>query len=171
MRVMSKVAAIGLSSGLVMVGTSAARADDCATLMSALYAQAKVPYAGTITTVEPGKPGVNGEMVVIGEKMYVQANGTWMSMPYSAQETIALMTEKAKASENTCRKTGADTIDGEAATVYSQHFEKKGLSADSRIWVSDKRGLPLKVEAHFSSGMSLTQTTRYDNIRPPAGVK
>lgn len=166
----STVRAVGIMAALGTAPLSA-RADDCATIRSAMFAQAKVPYARTMTTIQPGQPVSRGEMVVTGTKMYVQVNGAWQSMPYSAQEMIDRATENAKKSKQTCRKVGAELVDGEATTIYSDHEETPRGVVDSRIWMSDSRGLPLKLETHFESGMSLSSTVRYDNIQPPAGAR
>ena len=166
----SMVRAVGIM-GALAVAPMSARADDCATVLSAVFAQAKVPYASTMTTSQPGQPVSRVEAVVIGTKMFVQVNGAWQSMPYSAQEMIDRSTENAKKSKQTCRKVGVELVDGEATTIYSDHEETSRGIVDSRIWISDSRGLPLKIEAHFEGGMSFTSTVRYDNIQPPAGVK
>jgi hypothetical protein len=166
----STVRAVGIMGALAVVPMSA-RADDCATVLSAVFAQAKVPYASTMTTSQPGQPVSRNESVVIGTKMYVQVNGAWQSMPYSAQGMIDRATENAKKAKQTCRKVGAELVDGEATTIYSEHEETSQGIVDSRIWLSDSRALPLKLETHFESGMSFTSTVRYDNIQPPAGAK
>jgi hypothetical protein len=166
----SMVRAVGIM-GALAVAPMSARADDCATVLSAVFAQAKVPYASTMTTSKPGQPVSRNEAVVIGTKMYVQVNEAWQPVPYSAQEMIDQITENAKKSKQTCRKVGVELVDGEATTIYSDHEESPRGIVDSRIWISDSRGLPLKIEAHFESGMSFTSTVRYDNIQPPAGAK
>lgn len=157
--------------GALGVAPLSAWADDCATIQSAMFAQAKVPYASSMTTSQPGQPVSRGESVVTGTKMYVQVNGAWQSMPYSAQEIIDRVTENAKKSKQTCQKVGAELVAGEATTVYSDHEETPRGVVDSRIWLSDSSGLPLRLETHFASGMSFTSTIRYDNIQPPAGAK
>ena len=166
----STVRAVGIM-GALGVAPLSARADDCATILSAMFAQAKVPYASTMTMIQPGQPVSRSKSVVTGTKMYVQVNGVWQSMPYSAQEMIDRATENAKKSKQTCRKVGVELVDGEATTIYSDHEETPRGGVDSRIWMSDSRGLPIKLETHFESGVSFTSTVRYDNIQPPVGVK
>jgi len=171
MRLNLLIRAVGLAGGIT-IASIAARADDCATVMSANFAQAKVPYASTTTSSQPNQPLVRSELVVIDTKMYFQVNGAWQSMPYSAQELIDRETEKAKKSKlkPTCQKVGAEIVNGEATTVYSADEDNGGQIIDSRVWISDSRSLPLKLEVHIGS-MTMTVTTRYDNIQPPAGAK
>jgi hypothetical protein len=173
MRTISMVRVVGIASALAVASLSA-RADDCATVISAQFAQAKAPYAATTTMSQPGQPVSRSEMVVSGATMYFQVGGAWQSMPYSAQEVIDRSTENAKKAKvkPTCQKFGAEQVSGEAATVYNVHEEAKdGDAIDSRIWISDSRGLPLKLEVHLGSGTSFTETTRYDGIQPPTGAK
>ena len=148
-----------------------ASADECATIFAAVITQAKAPYAASATISHPGQPDKKVEQVNIGDKMYVEVTGAWQSMPYSAQEVIDRATEKRKTSKQTCAKVGAETVSGEAATIYTDHEETPKGTVDSRLWLSDARGLPLKVEMHFQSGMVMNQLLRYDNVQAPAGAK
>jgi outer membrane lipoprotein-sorting protein len=155
----------------ILAASAGARADDCATVMTAIFAQAKLPYASSGVMAMPGQPPRSTEVVVTGAKMYVQVNGAWQSQPYSAQEVIDRATENAKKTKSTCQKIGAEAVNGEAATVYADHEETPRGVVDNRIWISDSRGLPLKIEVKLGSGTTTTQTTRYDDIQPPAGAK
>ncbi len=170
MRIIVTTRAIGVAA-ILGAAPAAAQADDCATIMSAMFAAAKVAYASSITTTIPGQPAKQSTVVVTGGTMYVQVNGAWHSMPYSAQEIIDRATEKAKTSKQICQKVGAEDLNGEAATIYSHHVENNRTVADGRVWISDASGLPLKIDEHFDGGMAFVQTTRYDNIQPPAGAK
>lgn len=172
MRMISTVRVVGIVGALAAASLSA-RADDCATVISAQFAQAKAPYAAITMMSQPGQPVSRSEMVVIGATMYFQVAGAWQSMPYSAQEVIDRSTENAKKAKvkPTCQKFGAELVSGEAATVYNVHEDKDGDAIDSRIWISDSTGLPLKLEVHLGSGTSFTETTRYDRIQPPTGAK
>jgi outer membrane lipoprotein-sorting protein len=168
---------IAFTAGMIGVAFAAmapmaARADDCGIVMAAALAQAKTPYAGAMTMSEPGKPPNRNAVISTGTKMYVQVEGgAWQSMDYNPQEMIDLMNENLKKSTQTCQKSGSESVNGEAATVYTQHSDNGKVVADSRIWISDRRGLPLKLETHFKDGMSLVQETHYDNVQAPAGVK
>lgn len=169
MRRIPTIALLGLAGGCV--AASAARADDCAIVMAAAIAQLKVPYATTMTTAKPGEPTRQNLVIATGSKMYVQVNGTWRSMAMSTQAMIDQMMATQKKTTQTCAKAGSDTVNGEAATIYTGHSENGKTIADNRIWISDRSGLPLKLEAHFQDGLTVTQTTRYDNIQAPAGAK
>lgn len=171
MRVTRAATAAGIL-GVLAATALPARADDCAAIMSGMFAQAKVPYISNSTTSQAGQPAVHVQMVVTGGKMYVEVMGAWHSTPYSAQDVIDRTTQNQKKTKQTCQKTGAEAVNGEAATLYTEHEDNSGKVADSRVWISDRSGLPLKLEMRFG-GLPMTQTSefRYDNIQPPAGAK
>lgn len=171
MRATYAVTAAGIL-GVLAATRLPARADDCAAIMSGMFAQAKMPYASDSTTSQTGRPPTHVKMVVSGGKMYIQAMGAWQSVPYSSQEVIDKVTQNQKTTKQTCRKIGAEAVNGEAAALYTEHEDNNGKIVDSRVWISDSGGLPLKLEIRFG-GLPITQTSefRYDNVQPPAGVK
>ena len=163
-----------LAGGLAVIlgaGPRPALADACGTVMDAMFAQAKLPYAGGGDMIHPGAAPMHTEVVVTGGKMYVMVMGKWQSMPFSAEETISTAKQKMAESTHTCQQVGSETVNGEGATIYSEHADKAG-GVESRVWISDSRGLPLKVEVKVPSGaMTQTMEYHYDNIQAPAGVK
>lgn len=162
-------------SGSGLAGTQSARADDCALVATdAWIAQAKLPHATTHVMSVPGKPPTRVEMIFSGDKVYVQMNGTWLSMAYSAQEQIDTLNAARKRTEKatpTCQKLGSEPINGEAAALLIMHSEANGKTSEARVWLSDKTGLLLKSEVHLDSGTVITDNFRYGNIEVPAGVK
>ena len=138
--------------------------------MNAMFAQAKLPYAGSGDMIHPGKAPMHTEVVVTGGKMYVQVMGKWQTMPFSAEETINTAKQKMAEGTRTCQRVGGETVNGEAATIYSEHADEAG-GVESRMWISDSRGLPLKVEVKVPSAMTQTLEYHYDNIQVPAGAK
>jgi hypothetical protein len=161
-------------AGGVLTGIPVARADDCTLASDAAIAQAKVPHAVKHVTTAPGKPAAQVEMIFMGDKAYTQTNGTWQSMPYSAQdqiETISAARKRAEQTPHTCQKLGGEPINGEATALIVMHSETNGKASDARIWISDKTGLPLKSDIHLSNGTVITDDFRYGNIEAPPGVK
>jgi len=156
---------------IVAVGPRPALADACGTVMDAVLAQAKLSYAGAGDMIRSGQAPMHTEVVVTGGKMYVLVMGKWQSMPFSAEETISTAKQKMAATTHSCQQAGTEAVNSEAATIYTEHADMAG-AAESRMWISDSRGLPLKVEVKLPGG-AMTQTLeyRYDNIQAPAGVK
>ena len=166
-----------LAANAVVLGMVAfvakTQAEECsATLLSATVAQAKAPYAATMVTTLPGAPATQSEIVTSADKMYVRTNGKWASVPYSAQDMINLVTTLANKSKTSCKTIGPETMQGEAATVYQEQVvSDRNKVVDSKVWISDKRGMPLRVESNLGEGGTTVQSFRYDGVQPPAGVK
>jgi hypothetical protein len=161
-------------AGAVLAGAPGARADDCALIPAASIAQAKVPRAVTHVTAVPGKPPTRAEMIFMSDKAYMQVNGAWQSIAYSAQQQIDTINAAIKRTEqapHSCQKLASEPINGEAVSLLAAHSEANGKASDSRIWISNKTGLPLKSEVHLSSGTVVTDDFRYGNIEAPPGVK
>jgi outer membrane lipoprotein-sorting protein len=163
-----------LAAGVAVVlaaGPRPAFADACGTVMDAMFAQAKLPYAGSGEMVQSGQAPMHTAVVVTGGKMYVQVMGKWQSLPFSAEETISNAKQKMAATKHICQQAGSEAVNGEAATVYTEHADKAD-APESRMWISDRSGLPLKVEIKLRGG-AMTQTLEYhyDNIEAPDGVK
>jgi hypothetical protein len=161
-------------AGVVVAGIPVAWADDCTLASDAAIAQAKVPHAVTRVTSVPGKPAIQVEMIFLGDRAYTQTNGTWRSVPDSAQdqiETISAARKRAEQTPHTCQKVGGGPINGEATALIAMHSETNGKASDARIWISDNTGLPLKSEIHLSSGTVITDDFRYTNIEAPPGAK
>lgn len=169
----------GISLAVCLAGAVAgyapgAWADDCSLAADAAIAQAKVPHADTHVTTAPGKPPSTVEAIVMDDKVYTQINGAWKVMAFSAQEQTDLINQgKARAAQtpHSCEKKGGETVNGQAASLLTVHSEKDGKVSDSRMWIADATGLPLKSEIHLANGTVIVDTFRYDNIQPPAGVK
>jgi hypothetical protein len=172
-RAVSMSCLAGLAGGL-LARVPEARADECALAYAASIAQAKVPHAVTHVTERPGKPPERFEMIFTADKAYMQTNGAWQSMPFSAQSQIDTATASQKRAESqphSCAKLGSEPINGEAASLLTMHAEVGGKVTDGRMWLSDRTGLPLKSEIHLSDGMVVTDEFRYDAIVAPPGVK
>jgi hypothetical protein len=72
---------------------------------------------------------------------------------------------------------GAESVEGEAATVYSYESSMgegdEAITSTNKLWISDARGLPIKLESS-TDAMGITshvvQTIEYDDsitIEPP----
>ena len=171
MRAVSLSCVVFLAGGVLI---PVAWADDCTLASDAAIAQAKVPHAVIRVTTVPGKPATEVEMIFVADRAYTQTNGTWQSMPSSAQDQIATISAASKRAEqtpHTCQKVGGGPINGEATALIVMHSETNGKASDARIWISDKTGLPLKSEIHLSSGTVITDDFRYTNIEAPPGSK
>jgi hypothetical protein len=155
-----------------MCAATGAHANDCDTVMTATLAQMKAPYRATISFSNlNGKPATS-ETVFTGGKMYVQLNGAWQVSPITAQEMTDQMKKNYKESKESCRYVGDESVDGQAASIFTASFQSPRSHSDNRIWISRSRGVLLKTWARIDEGnQTMTSTYEYDNIQPPAGVK
>ena len=132
-----------------------------------------MPHAATRVMSVPGRPPTRVEMIFAGDKVYMQINGTWRSMPYSAQALIDALNAARKRTEQTatCQKLASEPINGEVASLLIMHSEANGKATETRTWISDKTGLPLKSEIHLDNGTVITDDFRYGNVEAPLDVQ
>ena len=159
----------------ILVATPPTRADDCATVKAAAIAQIKVPHTDAHFTIPPGKAPQRVDMVFKNDKVYTRYNGAWSSMAFPAQDQIDTINKLAATARPgvtyNCQKVGNESINGESAGVFVSHDDSHGKVTDSRLWLSDKTGLPLKSEVHLSDGTVISDEFRYTNVDAPPGVK
>jgi|SRR5581483_5048240 len=167
-------AALGLFAGIALAD------DSCKPLAEISNKPLTIPthiYSTQTAAFTGGKPR-NSEVIYLIDKAYVQVNGQWRVSPMSPK---MLLEEKKNTKpdpdvHSTCRVLRDEVIDGEAATVYSEHTETRDEKIDSQIWISKSRGLPLKMENSMdvggAAGKSHTVSRyEYTNVRAPEGVR
>jgi hypothetical protein len=120
----------------------------------------------------------NVESIYLIDKAYVQVNGRWRESPVSPKMMLNKMKEAHadadKDTHSTCQMVREEAINGEAATLYSSHTETKDMKADSQIWISKSRGLPLKMEQTSGTGAGKNHRVsrfQYTNVQPPSGAR
>ncbi len=130
--------------------------------------------ANHMYTDRPGGNGkrTTGEMITVNGERYIQVKGMWRKSPMTVAATKAQEEENIKdAKVLSCKRVGDDTVNGEAATVYSEHTENEDTKSDGKIWISKSRGLILKEEIDLDSGDAGKQhvATRYEygNVKAP----
>ena len=159
------------AAAALLAAAAPAASDDCATLNAAATAQATLPYASTSVTTTPGKTDRHSEMIVVDDMLYLQdEGGTWQAIPYDSQKVIDAIGDAAAGTHH-CRKTGNEPVDGEAASIIIDRPGDAGKIGEARYWISDSRGLPLKLELQGDGGRVIREHWRYDNIQAPTGSK
>jgi hypothetical protein len=122
----------------------------------------------------------NIETIYLIDKSYVQVSGRWRVSPVTPKMMLDDLKEaRAGADTNshsTCQMVRDEVINGEAATLYSSHTETKDIKADSQIWISKSRGLPLKMEQNADTEGAAGKSHRvsrfeYANVQAPPGVR
>lgn len=114
------------------------------------------------------KTGPGLETVVIGKDVYVSLEGSFMKLPGGMPDSVPNLRE---AFEKEGRKwfsdvrfVGEETVNGRPA--YAYEYVNKGPQAagenNSKIWVAQDGGLPLRLESRFKSGNFKTMTIEYE---------
>jgi hypothetical protein len=155
--------------------TVPARADSCQPVFEALTKLVTTPRHSftTHTTVfsNGGNPRTS-ETIYAQEKVYIRANGKWMNSPVTAAEVLEQEKENQEHGHATCQFVGNESVDGEAAMLYTMRREDADAKEDAQIWISKSRGLPLRDEQDVNVGGKAGKEHRstrfeYTNIRPP----
>jgi predicted ATP-dependent Lon-type protease len=168
---MHRIALLALAMGFSGSLCAAAAADDCATMLNASIAGAKVPFSATTNISGGATPASITRLVSTATTLYMNAGGKWIAVPMSSAQRIAQINDQAKTTKMTCQHTGDEPVNGEPAALIVAHAENKGVASDNKVWIGKSTGLPLKTESHIAGGMSIITTFDYKNVTPPAGVQ
>jgi hypothetical protein len=123
-------------------------------------------------TVGVGGKKTTGELITINGERYVLFGGKWTKSPMTVAATKEQETENIKnAKVLSCKRTGDDSVNGEAAAIYTEHSENEDTKSDGKIWISKSRGVILKEEIQLDAGDPSAQriTVRYEygNVKAP----
>lgn len=165
-----------ISTLLATLGSLAAphviAADSCQPVFDALTKVATTPSHSytTNTGVNGGK--AEGETIFANGLKYIRARGKWMRIPVTSQDVLEQEKEKEGKGTSTCQRVRSESVNGEAAMLYSVHREYEEVKEDGQMWVSASTGRLLRVEEDVENRGNKKkehQSTRfeYDNVAPP----
>jgi hypothetical protein len=159
---------------------SAQGAEPCDAVNEAMLKLARTPnhsFTESRGAVAGGKVQLT-ERIATASAAYVLLSGKWHKSVVTPQQELQTREETLREKKNmSCRYLRDEVIEGEPAALYSTHDEGDGGKADSQIWVSRARGLPVKRVIHLSApdgtiGESqITTRYEYDNARAPEGAQ
>ena len=165
---------LSVSSLLVMgQAVPAHAADSCQPAFDALTKTATTPnHSYTTNTAVNGSKPVEGETIFASGQKYIRARGKWMRIPVTSQDVLDQEKEKELHGKSTCQFLRQESVNGEAATLYSMHREYNEVKEDSQMWVSRGTGLLLRVEEDVDNRGNKVKDHRstrfeYGDIRPP----
>ena len=165
---------LSVLSLLVMGQALMARAtDSCQPVFDALTKVATTPsHSYTTSTGGNGGTPTEAETIFANGQKYIRARGRWMRIPVTSQEVVEQEKEKEEKGKSTCQILRSESVNGEAAMLYSVHREYEEVKEDGQMWVSKGSGLLLRVEEDFENGGNKVKDHRstrfqYGNIRPP----
>lgn len=165
---------LSVISLLVMVQAVPARAADaCQPVFDALMKVAATPSHSytTSTAVSGGKPMETETIFANGQK-YIRVRGKWMRIPVTSDAVVEQEKEKEEKGKSTCQLLRGESVNGEAAMLYSMHREYDEVTEDGQMWVSRGTGLLLRVEEDVDNrgnNKKEHQSTRfeYGKVSPP----
>ena len=160
---------------LVMGEAVAARAaDSCQPVYDAITKIVTTPSHSYSTQTAPL---VNGqqrtvEVIYVQGKTYILARGKWMLSPVIPADVLNQELENEKQGKSTCQFVRNESVNGEAAAVYSMRRETEIANEDGLIWISKTSGLALRKEVDMDYGgklgkMHLIARYEYSNVKPP----
>ena len=113
----------------------------------------------------------------ISGQIFVKNRGRWVHSTMTPASFLQQREENMRDSKTSCRYLRDESVNGEAAAVYTVHSNNDGIIGDGTVWVAKSRGLPLKEEIDIDTGSGPSgkfhTSTRYEytNVRPPDAVK
>jgi hypothetical protein len=175
---MSKIRPLMVCSALslTLLHATPARAADagCQPTTDAMKKYAAVPshlYITTIAQYNGGKPE-SSEMITVGGVTYVGSDGKWIRSKFTPQDVMNDQKDQEEQVKDTCRYLHDESVNGEAAAVYSVHSESPDDHINHQIWISKSKGLPLKQETDIDVGGAMGKSHKslryeYNNVHPP----
>lgn len=148
-------------------------ADSCQPVFDALMKVATIPSHSytTSTRVNGGTP-TEAETIFASGQKYIRVRGKWMHLPVTSQDVVQEEKEKEERGKSTCQLLRSESLNGEAAMLYSVHREYEESKEVGQMWVSRGSGLLLRVEEDVDNTGNKVREHRstrfeYGNIRPP----
>jgi len=167
--------AAGFTFALLLTGPARLAAQDpCQATYDAMNKFMSTPthIYSTMTGVPNGADKHTTEIIYVGGATYIHLSGKWSRSPMTPQQVRKKEEENRKASKTTCKYLRDESVNGEAAAVYSTQSERADMhtKSDGQIWISKSKGLPLKNEIDIASdGSTNHHSTRYEyaNVQVP----
>lgn len=151
---------------------AAAPADACQTVFEAMTKVVTVPhhiYTTMSGSLQPGGKTNTTEQIYAGGVIYVMMQGKWTRGTMTPDQMLKREEANRKTSKATCSYLRDESVNGEAAAVYSSHEEPQGTKVDSQTFISKSKGLPLRTEIDMDMGDTGHMSSRYEyaNVKAP----
>jgi len=160
---------------LLVIGhaVGAHAADACQPVFDAWIKVATTPsHSYTTSTAVNGGSATEGETIFANGQKYIRARVKWMRIPVTSQDVLEQEKEKEEHGKSSCQFLRSESVNGEAAMLYSVHREYEEVTEDGEMWVSRGTGLLLRVEEDFDNRGNKGKEHRstrfeYDDVRSP----
>jgi len=117
-----------------------------------------------------GGPARTSETIYAGGAIFTKVRDSWKRSSMTPQQMLKQEEENRRNSKYSCRRIQDESVNGEAAAVYSAHAETEDTKSETRIWISKSKGLPLRQELDIDAGGAKTHySVRYEfgNVKAP----
>jgi hypothetical protein len=117
-------------------------------------------------------PGKGPDMIIVGDNGWMNMEGRMSKMPIPVGKIITQYrnerVQRELESGMSVADAGADNVAGEAAHAYT-YTVTDPVKTDVKLWISDKTGLPLQIEAQGSvMGRPTMTRVHYTDFNDPA---
>ena len=168
-------AAALLVPGATVLAQSGGFDASCQPVKAAMVAMVKTNrYRVTGTMFADGK-AYPLEEIYLGDTLYKGVASHWSKTAMTPQNRIN-DSQGAGLTTSGCRAVGNESVNGEAAIVYETHSDLTDpkIHTDGKVWISTKRGLPLRVDSESGDGASKYHGSNLytygAGVRAPAGA-
>ena len=154
----------------------AGAAEPCSPVNDALLKLAQTPnhsFTESSGAIAGGKVK-QSERIATAGAAYILVSGKWHKSVMTPRQELEMQREALQEKKDaSCRYLRDEVVAGEPAALYATHNEDDGGKADGQIWISKRRGLPLRQVMHLSVGggtigeSQVTTRYVYDNTRAP----
>lgn len=164
------LAVCGLLAAAALPEPLLAQEDACAAVMAAARSIGKAPqYRSVLVATSPSRRRPSEtEQIVIDDVMYATSPGAghWMKLPMTATDREALAAGLVRYPPHHC-EAAQPVAEDSPMRVYAYRQDVSGPdSADSRLWVGKKDGLPRRLESKEGT-MQVVLTLEYEGVKPP----
>jgi hypothetical protein len=150
----------------------------CRPLIEAEKKQIMSPHHAYVTEHASGPIGKEKtyESISTGDVTYIQIQGSWRRSPIGPRDLLVQLEQNLTTAKTySCQKVGTESVGGVAATVFTAHTENESVVGDTRTWIANGTGLPVRQEEDLDTGMGdkrhMLMRYEYANVYAPAGVK
>lgn len=158
---------------MMVAWATPAQADACQPVFDALIKVATTPsHSYTTDTAANGGKAMQAETIFANGQKYIEAHGRWIRLPVTSQDVVDTEKDKEAHGKSTCQLLRSESVNGEAAVVYSVHREYEEVTEDGQMWISKSRGLLLRAEEDVDDRGNRRKEHRstrfeYGNVKPP----
>ena len=158
---------------LSTLNVAAHATDSCQPVFDALMKVATTPsHSYTTSTGLNGGTPTEAETIFANGQKYIRVRGKWMRIPVTSQDVVEQEKEKQQHGTSTCQFLRSESVNGEAAMLYSMHREYEGIKEDGKMWVSRSTGLLVRAEEDIDNRGNKVKDHRstrfeYGDVRPP----